>query len=174
MRCRSKRQWVSISPSGFDPLSRGILSQAGPEVQPLAHRRYPAHMVPLRLALLVSVFLAACSAPAPDGPLLISVGDWEAEIVERETGTGWVELPFTLRDDAGEPVTGLEVAADVSMPAHGHGSPDPVTAAMDADEPGRYVVSAFFSMPGEWEVLNILDAEGVNEVLVYTVEARLE
>ena len=47
------------------------------------------------------------------------------------------------------------------------------TAESDASD-GLYTVSAFFTMPGEWEVMVDIDPEGANESLSFIVEAFTE
>ncbi|MCO4770472.1 MAG: FixH family protein [Deltaproteobacteria bacterium] len=130
------------------------------------------------LLLACAVALTGCAAsgdPADDSPLVVDSdgGTWTAEVTVRATGTGWVEVPMTLTDAEGA-ATGLAIESDVFMPAHGHGSSERITTTELEGEPGVYNVSAFFTMPGEWEITSRVDPEGLDEAVVFTVEALSE
>ncbi len=65
------------------------------------------------------------------------------------TGTG-NQLMLFLLDMQNQPVSGAEVAATTWIPAHNHGSPDPMVHDMGS---GKYhLMNINFSMPGTWEV----------------------
>ena len=81
---------------------------------------------------------------------------------------------FTLINASGSPARGLSLVSDVWMPAHGHGSSEPVNTAESETADGLYIVSAFFTMPGEWEVLVDIDPNGADETLSFLVEAFTE
>ena len=132
---------------------------------------------PLITLLIGLCLLSGCPSEVPDDQPITATSDggtWTAEVTETETGTGWVEIPFTLSDASGSLALGLSLVSDVWMPAHGHGSSEPVDTSESETNDGVYIVSAFFTMPGEWEVLVDIDPDGADETLSFLVEAFTE
>ncbi len=68
---------------------------------------------------------------------------------DRNTIHAW---RLTLKDAAGNPVSGAEIKADGGMPQHNHGLPTRPEVTPGA-EPGQYLIRGLrFHMPGWWEL----------------------
>ncbi len=76
--------------------------------------------------------------------------DLALDIAQVEVGA-FIEVPFTLTDASGLPLTAASVTVSGGMAMHGHGLPtSPVVE--DLGE-GRYVIKGLkFSMGGDWQL----------------------
>lgn len=122
------------------------------------------------VAVCLLWLLAGCASAG--GSVTSDGGRWVVQPEPVDLGVGWGEAGFVLQDSDGAAAPGRDVTCDVWMPAHGHGSSEPVTTT-DAGE-GLYRVEAFFTMPGEWEVrCDVVDG-GTSERFTYLVEVFAE
>jgi hypothetical protein len=101
-------------------------------------------------ALLTALGLVGASCtPADPSEVVSDGGTWSVRLLDGERIVGWNELELDVAAvEGGAAPEG--VAADVWMPAMGHGSTEDV-AIEDAGD-GAFVVSAFLQMAGAWEL----------------------
>lgn len=92
----------------------------------------------------VRTYVDGIEAPTGDGRLTVAL--WLSGGAVR----GPHDVTIALRDDLG-PVSGLDVALDATMPAHGHGT-RPVVVT-EADTAGRYTAPDLdLTMVGAWRI----------------------
>lgn len=102
--------------------------------------------------LLLAALLGACT-PAEDGTVHTDSDTWML-LIDTARTTGWQDLDVTVLDMDSEPIAGLTLEADVTMPAMGHGSDEDVEVSEPGD--GVYRVRAHFQMEGAWELAGTL------------------
>ena len=134
--------------------------------------KHPTLMSAVASALLVALSLAGCT---PTDPYVATTdsGVWSLEIEATEYPTGPNEIVLSITDEFGQTAVGLELAADVTMPAMGHGSTEEVVVAEVGD--GDYTVDAEFQMAGAWAVIGtISDGEVVDDPFELPIEVLAE
>ncbi len=133
------------------------------------HRTFTSAM---GTALLLALALPGC-APADPFVTTTDSGVWSVEIAATEYPTGPNEILLSITDEFGQLAGGVELVADVTMPAMGHGSTEVVTVAEVGD--GDYTVHAEFQMAGAWAVIGtISDGEVVDDAFELPIEVLSE
>ena len=132
------------------------------------------------LALLATVFLAACMSPPTGLDLsqkrstarnlyLVEVQSLADPIAINKMHAWEAKVKLAT----GEPVTGASITVGGGMPQHGHGYPTQPRVTKELGD-GRYLIEGMkFSMSGWWELkLKIDSSAGVDDVTFNTVIAR--
>lgn len=125
------------------------------------------HLLPL---LALSALFVGC--PGTGDPAVQQTDSWTVTLSSVESSTGWADLTLDVIDLDGESAPGLTLVADVSMPAMGHGSTEPVTSEELGD--GSYGVRVYFQMAGEWVLEGSLDGGDGPESFVHTLDVVSE
>lgn len=105
------------------------------------------------------LLLLACPKPRSSG---ITVGDFSVEvsIAPDPPTTGDNQLRVTLRDSAGKPVDGAQLAFEYDMPAMGAMPEMKGGGDVRPEGEGRYVITYPLSMAGDWYLTLGVDAPG--------------
>ncbi len=122
------------------------------------------------MLMALAVLLAACSG---SGISQASQTDhYTVQLSLDGTGFGEHTATIEVNDKGGQPVVANQVVLSPVMAQMGMAAPE-ATAQMVA--PGRYQAKGeFFSMVGEWRVDVRIDANGMEEVARFNVQATQE
>lgn len=124
------------------------------------------------LTLLLAFLLAACGQSAPAGlpaPVTKTVDGISVTLAASQNPSvnAAQEWVVTLKDAAGQPITGADVFLDLLMPAMPMGQNKPL-ATPRGD--GTYVAQGVYSMSGAWHVVVHAEIAGTEHEIVFEVD----
>lgn len=122
-----------------------------------------------RVAALVLGLTFGFVVPADAEPVSGASGQVIAELavdLAQSPIGDFIEVPFSLTDANGAPLTGASVRVSGGMAMHGHGLPtSPVVEELGG---GNYVIKGLkFSMDGEWQLRLSVTAGSVADTVDY-------
>lgn len=124
------------------------------------------------LALALSLLLSACgAAPAPSPEEAKTAGTTATLRVDPSPPVPLAEatLELTLRDRAGQPISGAVVELDLTMP--GMAMPLNRPAVTEVGN-GTYRAQAIFTMAGDWQIQVDASYAGGSERFTFLVSTR--
>jgi len=124
------------------------------------------------LTLLLTLSACGGEEAAPD-PIHLMSDSMELHLMltpEATLGVGTNMVDLHVMDADSNPVTGLVIAIEPWMPAHGHGATMPTT--VHELEDGHYHVMPYFQMAGSWELRMTFALGTLSDTATATVEVQ--